>query len=84
MTVGTEKSRKMTVPKRPRRESSTTALKAAAKTRGFNYPHKGSSAGTHGQRWEAWKTAGSCGEGKQCIVPMISVGKHGIPQRAVV
>ena len=45
---------------------------------------KGSSVGTHGQRWEAWKTAGSCGEGKWCIVPMISAGKHGRLQEAVV
>ena len=44
----------------------------------------GSSAGTHGQRWEAWKTAGSCGDGKWCIVPMISTEKHGILQRVVV
>ena len=45
---------------------------------------KGSSAGTNGQRWEAWKTAGSCGEGKRCIVPMVSARKHGRLQRAVV
>ena len=43
-----------------------------------------SSAGTHGQRWETWKTAGSYGKGKQCIVPMISVRKHGRQQRVVV
>ena len=62
MTTRTEKSRKTIVPERLRRDSSTTALKAAAETRGFSYPHKGSSVGTHGQRWEAWKTAGSCGK----------------------
>ena len=45
---------------------------------------KGSSAGTHGQRWEAWKTTGSCSEGKRCIVPMINAEKHGILQRDVV
>ena len=45
---------------------------------------KGSSAGTHGQRWEAWKTVGSCGEEKWCIVPMVSAGKHGRLQRDVV
>ena len=32
---------KVTIPERPREESSTTALKAAAKTGGLNYPHKG-------------------------------------------
>ena len=41
MIVGTKKSRKKTVPERPRRESSTTALKAVAKTGGLSYPHKG-------------------------------------------
>ena len=44
MTVGTEKSRKTTVPEQPRRESSTTALKAVKKTGGLNYPHKGKGA----------------------------------------
>ena len=91
MTVGTEKSRKMTVPERTRGESSPTALKAVAEKRELTHyiqgsggrqegsatlikekdqqgrgiedegQKKGSSAGTHGQRWEAWKTAGSCG-----------------------
>ena len=77
MTVGTEKSRKTIVPKRLRRESSTTALKAAAKTGGLSYPHKGKGDeaevlktkdrrreavhSTHGQRREAWKTAESSG-----------------------
>ena len=36
---GTSKS-KVTVPERLRGESSTTALKAAVKTGGLNYPHK--------------------------------------------
>ena len=45
---------------------------------------KGSSASTHGQRWEAWKTAGSCGDRKRCTVPMISAGKNGRLQRVVV
>ena len=40
MTVGTEKSRKTTVPERPRRESSPTALKEMAKIGGLSYPHK--------------------------------------------
>ena len=39
MTIGTKKSRKMTVPERSRRESSTTALKAAAETRELSYLH---------------------------------------------
>ena len=39
-----EKSRKTTVPERPRRESSPTALKAAAKTGGLSDPHKGKGA----------------------------------------
>ena len=37
--IGTRKSKRI-VPERPRRESSTTALKAAAKTGGLSYPHK--------------------------------------------
>ena len=41
MTIGAEKSKKTTVPKRPRRESSPTAFKAAVKTGGLSYPHKG-------------------------------------------
>ena len=44
MTVGTEKSRKTTVPERLRRESSTIALKAVVKTGGLRYPHKGKGA----------------------------------------
>ena len=44
MTVGTEKSRKMTVLERPRRERSPTALKAVAKIGGLSYPHKGKGA----------------------------------------
>ena len=44
MIVGTEKSRKMMVPERQRRERSPTALKAAAKTGGISYPHKGKGA----------------------------------------
>ena len=76
--IGTGKSKKI-VPERPRRESSTTAFKAAAKTGGISYLHKGkgamgrgiedegqkgsnrgSSAHTHDQRREAWKTTESC------------------------
>ena len=69
-----------------RQVGSTTLIKEKEQ-RGRGIEDKGqtgSSVGTHGQRWEAWKTAGSCGEGKWCIVPMISAGKHGRPQRAMV
>ena len=67
------------IPERPRRESSTTALKAVVKIGGVSYPHKGkgatgrgiedkgqkwsdrrSSAHTHDQLREAWKTIESC------------------------
>ena len=41
MTIGAEKSKKTIVPERPRRESSPTAFKAAVKTVGLRYPHKG-------------------------------------------
>ena len=41
--IETGKSKK-TVPEQPRRESSTNALKEAAKTRGLSYPHKGKGA----------------------------------------
>ena len=39
-----QESQKKQYLKRPGRESSTTALKAAAKTGGLNYPHKGKGA----------------------------------------
>ena len=45
--IGTGKSKK-TVPERPRRESSTTALKATANTGGLSYPHKGKGATCRG------------------------------------
>ena len=77
MTIGAEKSKKTIVPKRPRGERSPTAFKAATKTGGLSYPHKGkmsneaevlktkdrkgTAPSTHGQRREAWKTAESCG-----------------------
>ena len=44
MTIGTEKSKKVTVPDWPRRESSPTTLKAVVKTGGLSYPHKGKGA----------------------------------------
>ena len=40
MTIGAEKSKKTTVPERPRRESSPTAFKVATKIEGLSYPHK--------------------------------------------
>ena len=45
--IETGKSKK-TVPGWPRRESSTTALKAAAKTGGLSDPHKGEGATRRG------------------------------------
>ena len=41
VTIGAEKSNKMTVPERPRRDSSPTTFKAVVKTGGLSYPHKG-------------------------------------------
>ena len=41
MTIRAEKSKKTTVPERPRRESSPTAFKEATKIGGLSYPHKG-------------------------------------------
>ena len=38
MTIGTEKSRKMTVPERPRRESSPTSFKAVVEDRRAQIP----------------------------------------------
>ena len=42
--ISGQEIQKVTVPERPRRESSTTALKAVAKTGGLSYPHKGKGA----------------------------------------
>ena len=44
MTFKIDKSRKMTVPERLRRERSPTALKEAAETGGLSNPHKGKGA----------------------------------------
>ena len=41
MTIRAENSKKMIVPERLRRESSPTTFKAATKTGGISYPHKG-------------------------------------------
>ena len=68
----------MTVLERPRRESSPTALKEAAKTGGISNPHKGKRS----NEAEALKTKDR--KVKRCTVPMISAGKHGRLQRAVV
>ena len=78
MTIGAEKSKKMTVPERPRRESSPTAFKAAVKIGGLSYPHKGK----RGNEAKVLKMKDR--EGKRRPVPMVSVGKHGRLQRAVV
>ena len=44
VTFKIEKSRKMTIPEWPRRESSPTTLKAVTKTGGLSNPHKGKGA----------------------------------------
>ena len=78
--IGTGKS-KNTVPERPRRESSTTALKAAVKTGGLSYPHKGKGAAPA----EVLKTKERRGATEEMApIPVISVEKHGRLQRAVV
>ena len=61
MTIGTEKSRKMTVPERPRGESSPTAFKAAAEKRELTHCIQGSGREErahplHSRQW--WKTRG--------------------------
>ena len=48
-------SQRRIVPERPRRESSTTALKVATKTRGLIYPHKGKEATAQGIEDEGQK-----------------------------
>ena len=78
MNFSVKKSRKTTVPKRRRRESSPTALKAAVKTGGLSNPHKGKRS----NEAEALKTKDK--KVKRCTVPMISAGKHGRLQKAVV
>ena len=76
MTVGIEKSRKMIVPERLRKERSTTALKAAVKTGGLNYPHKGKGATDRGIEDK--------GQQEVAPIPTISAGKHGRLQKAAV
>ena len=91
MTIQTEKSKKMTVPEWPRRESSPTALKAATEKRELTHCVQG-----NGRRQEGSATLikekGQRGQGiedkgqkrKRCPVPTISAGKRGRLQRAVV
>ena len=73
------------VPDRLGRESSTTALKAAAEDKRVQLPLIKEavpvpmvSAGKHGRLQEAVVME------KRCILPMISAGKHGRLQEAVV
>ena len=61
MTIGAEKSKKTTVPERPRRESSPTAFKAAEKIGGLSYPHKGKM----GNKAKVLKTKDRKGSGAQ-------------------
>ena len=91
MTVGTEKSKKTTVPERPRRESSPTAFKVVVEKREFTHCIQGSIGRQEGsttlikekgQRGQGIEDEGQ--KGKRCPVPMVSAGKHGRLQRAVV
>ena len=59
MTIGAEKSKKMTVLERLRRESSPTAFKVVAKIGGLTYPHKGK----RGNEAEVLKTKDKKGSG---------------------
>ena len=76
-TISEQESQRKQYLKWPRRESSTTALKAAVKIGGLSYPHKGkrgneakvlktkdrkgSGASTHDQCQEVWNIAKRCG-----------------------
>ena len=81
MTIGTEKSKKMTVPEWPRREISPTAFKAAAKIGGLSYPHKWKRE----QRDEVLKTKDRRGATKEATsIPTTSSEKHGRLKKAVV
>ena len=91
MTIGTEKSKKTTVPERPRRERSPTAFKAAAEKREFTHCIQGSGGRQEGsatlikeneQQGQGIEDEGQ--KGKWCTVPMVSAGKHGRLQREVV
>ena len=73
-----ESQRKATVPERPRRESSPTALKVAAEDKRVQLPLIKEAApvpmvsvGKHRRIQEAVVME------KRCIVPMISAEKHG-------
>ena len=80
MTIGTENSKKMTVPEQPRRESSPTAFKEVTKTGGLSYPHKGKGATGRGIEDKGHKSTIE----EVMPIPMISVGKRGILQKDVV
>ena len=91
MTIRTGKSKKTTVPQRSRGESSPTAFKAVAEKREFTHCIQGSGGRQEGsatlikekeQRGQGIEDEGQ--KGKRCPVPMVSAGKHGILQRAVV
>ena len=67
---------KKTVPERPRRESSTTALKAVTKIGGLSYPHKGKVATSRGIEDK--------GQQEAVPIPTISAEKRGRLQEVVV
>ena len=75
-----KKKSKETVLERPRRESSTTALKAAMKTGGLSYPHKGKGAAARGIEDKGEKRTIQ----EAAPIPTISAGKRGRLQEAVV
>ena len=72
---GTSNS-KVIVPEWLREESSTTALKAAAKIGGISYPHKGKGAMGRGIE--------DVGQKEAAPIPTISAGKRGRLQKAMV
>ena len=75
-----KKKSKETVPERSRRESSTTAFKAAVKIGGLSYPHKGKGAVGRGIEDKGQKRIVQ----EVTPIPTISVGKRGRLQKAVV
>ena len=70
----------VTVPERLRRESSTTALKAAVKIGGISYPHKGKGAMGRGIEDEGQKGSNR----GRAPIPTISAEKRGRLQKVVV
>ena len=71
---------KETVPERPRRESSTNALKAAVNTGGLSYPHKGKGATDRGIEDKGQKRTVE----EEAPIPTISTKKRGRLQESVV